>query len=56
MTKKAPKLTHVGGKFYSVETKHGTFIGTKEKASLYAKGKHDPQFRQVVSDGELVAQ
>lgn len=50
MAKKS-KVVHVAGNFYSVTTKSGTFIGSKEKAELFEQGKHDPAFKQIVADG-----
>lgn len=53
MAKKS-KVVHVAGSFYSVTTKSGTFIGSKEKAELFEKGKHDPAFKQIIENGAPV--
>jgi len=51
MAKAKTKVQHLAGRFYSVTTKKGTFIGTQEKAELFAKGKHDPAFKHVIENG-----
>jgi hypothetical protein len=54
MAKAKAKIDHVAGKFYTVTTKNGTFIGSKEKAELFAQGKHDPAFKQIIENGESI--
>jgi hypothetical protein len=53
MAKKS-KVVHVAGNFYSVTTKTGTFIGSKEKAELFEQGKHDPAFKHIIENGAPV--